>query len=192
VHHVGTKLNEGELAELEALALKRGVTHGELIRGLILGEVAREKEPAPAVRPSVELEEITVLRLLLTNVLPKLATGETMTLEAYKGIAAEMKPPLRTKSIGTKVSEAEFAALEARARGVGLTLSEWVRAVLLAMRWGWFSIQRTSKRHSSFGRVGPAVDLSGSRRTGRFVCLPRSAARSGFEQHLHRFCWRCG
>jgi hypothetical protein len=31
VHHVGTKLNAGELAELEALALKRGVTHGELI-----------------------------------------------------------------------------------------------------------------------------------------------------------------
>jgi hypothetical protein len=91
VHHVGTKLNAGELAELEALALKRGVTHGELIRGLILGEVAREKEPAPVVRPSVELEEITVLRLLLTNVLPKLATGETMTLEAYKGIVAEIK-----------------------------------------------------------------------------------------------------
>jgi hypothetical protein len=43
-----------------------------------------------------------------------------------------MKPPLLTKSIGTKVSEEEFAALEARARGVGLTLSEWVRDVLLS------------------------------------------------------------
>jgi hypothetical protein len=43
-----------------------------------------------------------------------------------------MKPPLRTKSIGTKVSEEEFAALEARARAVGLTLSEWVRDVLLS------------------------------------------------------------
>jgi hypothetical protein len=39
---------------------------------------------------------------------------------------------LRTKSIGTKVSEEEFAALEARARAVGLTLSEWVREALLA------------------------------------------------------------
>ncbi len=43
-----------------------------------------------------------------------------------------MKPPLRTKSVGTKVSEAEFAMLEERARANGLTLSEWVRDVLLA------------------------------------------------------------
>ncbi len=43
-----------------------------------------------------------------------------------------MKPPLRTKSVGTKVSEAEFAMLEERARASGLTLSEWVRDVLLA------------------------------------------------------------
>ena len=43
-----------------------------------------------------------------------------------------MKPPLRTKSVGTKVSEAEFALLEERARSSGLTLSEWVRDVLLA------------------------------------------------------------
>ena len=34
--------------------------------------------------------------------------------------------------MGTKVSEAEFALLEERARGVGLTLGEWVRDVLLA------------------------------------------------------------
>ncbi len=43
-----------------------------------------------------------------------------------------MKPPLRTKSVGTKVSEAEFAKLEERAQAAGLTLSEWVRDVLLA------------------------------------------------------------
>jgi hypothetical protein len=42
-----------------------------------------------------------------------------------------MKPPLRTKSVSTKVSEAEFALLEERARTSGLTLSEWVRGVLL-------------------------------------------------------------
>jgi hypothetical protein len=34
--------------------------------------------------------------------------------------------------VGTKVSEAEFALLEERARGAGLTLGEWVRDVLLA------------------------------------------------------------
>ncbi|MDR3751515.1 MAG: hypothetical protein P4K94_08525 [Terracidiphilus sp.] len=39
---------------------------------------------------------------------------------------------MRTKSIGTKVSEEEFAALEATARAADMTLSEWVRAVLLA------------------------------------------------------------
>jgi hypothetical protein len=42
------------------------------------------------------------------------------------------KPPLRTKSVGTKVSEAEFALLEERARGAGLRLAEWVREALLA------------------------------------------------------------
>ena len=45
-----------------------------------------------------------------------------------------MKPPLRTKSVGTKVSEEEFAALETRARTRKLTLSEWVRAELLEPR----------------------------------------------------------
>lgn len=43
-----------------------------------------------------------------------------------------MKPPLRTKSVGTKVSEAEFAVLEQLARASGLTLSEWTREILLA------------------------------------------------------------
>jgi len=43
-----------------------------------------------------------------------------------------MKAPLRTKSIGTKVSEEEFASLEECARQADMTLSEWVRAVLLA------------------------------------------------------------
>lgn len=44
-----------------------------------------------------------------------------------------MKLPLRTKSVGTKVSEEEFAMLEARAQAAGRTLSEWVRDVLLAV-----------------------------------------------------------
>jgi hypothetical protein len=42
-----------------------------------------------------------------------------------------MKPPLRTKSVGTKVSEAEFALFEERARGAGSRLAEWVQEVLL-------------------------------------------------------------
>jgi hypothetical protein len=43
-----------------------------------------------------------------------------------------VKPPLRTKTLGTKVSEEEFALLEAAASERGLTLSEWCRETLLA------------------------------------------------------------
>ena len=87
-HHVGTKLNEAELHEFEALAEKRKQSPSELIRGLVLGEIERDQQPP---RPSVELEEITALRLLVINVLPKLATGEKMTLETYQKIEAEVK-----------------------------------------------------------------------------------------------------
>jgi hypothetical protein len=40
--------------------------------------------------------------------------------------------PLRTKTLSTKVSEEEFAQLEAAASERGLTLSEWCRETLLA------------------------------------------------------------
>ena len=39
-----------------------------------------------------------------------------------------VKPPLRTKSIGFKVSEEEYAQLEAAAQAGGCTLGEWCRA----------------------------------------------------------------
>ena len=42
-----------------------------------------------------------------------------------------MKREVRSKSVGTKVSEAELRVLESRAERAGLTLSEWVRNVLL-------------------------------------------------------------
>ena len=42
-----------------------------------------------------------------------------------------VKPPLRTKTVGTKLSEPEYAQLEAVARERGLTVSEWCRTVLL-------------------------------------------------------------
>ena len=87
-NHVGTKLNEAELHEFEALAEHRKQTPSELIRGLVLGEIEREKHPP---RASVELEEIASLRLLLLNILPVLARGERMTNETYKQIEAEVK-----------------------------------------------------------------------------------------------------
>ena len=43
-----------------------------------------------------------------------------------------MKRALRTNSVGPTVSEAELRVLESRAAAAGLTLSEWVRDVLLA------------------------------------------------------------
>ena len=43
-----------------------------------------------------------------------------------------VKPPLRTKSIGFKVSEEEYAQLETAAQASGRTLGEWCREVVLA------------------------------------------------------------
>jgi hypothetical protein len=42
-----------------------------------------------------------------------------------------MKAAIRTKSIGTKVTETEYAQLELCASGEGLSISEWCRAILL-------------------------------------------------------------
>lgn len=42
-----------------------------------------------------------------------------------------VKPPLRTKSLGTKVSDAEYARLEALASARSQTISEFIRSVLL-------------------------------------------------------------
>jgi hypothetical protein len=69
-HHVGTKLNEGELHEFEALAERRKQSPSELIRGLVLGEIERDKQPAPELRPSVELEEITRQALSIGGEIP--------------------------------------------------------------------------------------------------------------------------
>lgn len=43
VHHVGTKLNEAELHELEVLVAKRKQTLAELIRGLVLREIEHDQ-----------------------------------------------------------------------------------------------------------------------------------------------------
>lgn len=42
-----------------------------------------------------------------------------------------VKPPLRTKSIGFKVSEEEYAQLETAAQASGRTLGEWCRETIL-------------------------------------------------------------
>ena len=42
-----------------------------------------------------------------------------------------VKPPLRRKSIGFKVSEEEYAQLETAAQASGRTLGEWCREAIL-------------------------------------------------------------
>jgi hypothetical protein len=56
-----------------------------------------------------------------------------------------MKRELRTRSVGTKVSDAELRVLESRAAAAGLTLSEWVRDVLLgsSVEMGTLAAERT-------------------------------------------------
>jgi len=88
VHHVGTKLNQAELRELEALAAKRKQTQAELIRGLVLRELEHDKT---GLRPSAEMVEITACRLLLVNLLGPLAKGQVVTSELFDGIVDMVK-----------------------------------------------------------------------------------------------------
>ena len=88
VHHVGTKLNQAEMHELEALAAKRKQTQAELIRGLVLREIEQDKTD---LRPSAEMVEITGCRLLLVNLLGPMAKGQSITQEVFDGIVDEVK-----------------------------------------------------------------------------------------------------
>jgi len=62
-----------------------------------------------------------------------------------------VKPPLRTKTLGTKVSEEEFAQLEAAASERGLTLSEWCRETLLA------NVNGQEEKSADSGRADQAL-----------------------------------
>jgi CRISPR/Cas system-associated protein Csm6 len=88
VHHVGTKLNETELHELEVLAARRRQTQAELIRRLVLREIEQDQK---GLRPSAEMVEITACRLLLVNLLGPLVKGQAMTSEVFDGIVDLVK-----------------------------------------------------------------------------------------------------
>jgi hypothetical protein len=62
-----------------------------------------------------------------------------------------VKPPFRTKTLGTKVSEEEFAQLEAAASERALTLSEWCRETLLA------SVNGQGEKSADAGRADQAL-----------------------------------
>ncbi|MHB1937466.1 MAG: hypothetical protein ACYCOR_12890 [Acidobacteriaceae bacterium] len=89
----GTKLNQQELRNLGVLAKRRGVRPGELIRNLILDELARD---AGTVAASTELTEIMGIRLMLTNLFRPLATGQKLTPEAFDNMVAEVKKRKRS------------------------------------------------------------------------------------------------
>ena len=59
-----------------------------------------------------------------------------------------VKPNLRTKSIGTKVSEEEYTRLEQAAQKASKTLGEWCREVMLSNATG----------HSAQPGGGPQVE----------------------------------
>ena len=103
--NVSSKLSRSETERFDALAKRRGQQRGELIRRLILDELSRDGgEPAA----SVELSEIVGLRLMLTNVLKPLATGQKITPEVFDGIMTEVKKRKRAVAVEAR-QEAERA-----------------------------------------------------------------------------------
>ena len=96
---VTTKLSPREVADIEGLARKHGLQRGEFIRQLILDELARDAGDPPV---SVELVEIIGLRLILTNLLKPLTTGQKITPEVFDGIIAEVKKHKRSLAIKTR------------------------------------------------------------------------------------------
>ena len=88
VHHVGTKLNETELRQLEVLAAKRKQTQAELIRGLVLREIEQDQQ---AFDLMPEIVEITACRLLVVNLLGPLLKGQVVTSEVFDGIVDMVK-----------------------------------------------------------------------------------------------------
>jgi Ribbon-helix-helix protein, copG family len=96
---VTTKLSSQEVEDIERLAKKHGLQRGEFIRQLILDELARDSGDPPV---SPELVEIIGLRLMLTNLLKPLTTGQKITPEVFDGIIAEVKKHKRGLAIKTR------------------------------------------------------------------------------------------
>ena len=96
---VTTKLSPQEVEDIERLARKHGLQRGEFIRQLILDELARDSGDPPV---SPELVEIIGLRLMLTNLLKPLTTGQKITPEVFDGTIAEVKKHKRGLAIKTQ------------------------------------------------------------------------------------------
>jgi hypothetical protein len=96
---VTTKLSPREVEDIEGLARKHGLQRGEFIRQLILDELACDSGDPPV---SPELVEIIGVRLMLTNLLKPLTTGQKITPEVFDGIIAEVKKHKRSLAIKTR------------------------------------------------------------------------------------------
>jgi hypothetical protein len=96
---VTTKLSPQEVEDIERLARKHRLQRGEFIRQLILDELARDSGDPPV---SPELVEIIGLRLMLTNLLKPLTTGQKITPEVFDGVIAEVKKHKRGLAIKTR------------------------------------------------------------------------------------------
>ena len=94
--NVSSKLSRTEAERLDSLAKKHGQQRGEFIRSLILAELTRDGGEPTA---SPELSEIVGLRLMLTNLLKPLATGQKITPEVFDGIMVEVKKRKRAVAI---------------------------------------------------------------------------------------------
>ncbi|MGH9565939.1 MAG: plasmid mobilization protein [Candidatus Angelobacter sp.] len=75
---IGTKVSDDEYAALEKLAEARGLTLGEWLRELVLGELIAH----PAEQ--IILAEILALRMLYLNTVQILGRGEELTIEKLR------------------------------------------------------------------------------------------------------------
>jgi hypothetical protein len=91
-----TKLNRKELTDFERLAKNRGMTPANLIRQLILRELRNETGETSV---SAELTETIGLRLMLTNLLKPIATGQKITPEIFDAIMAEVRKTKREVAV---------------------------------------------------------------------------------------------
>lgn len=104
LNHVGTKLNEAELKEFTALVDKWKQTPSELIRGLVLREIQKDKD---GPLPSPEMIEIVGTRLLLVNTIrPLLVAANAMPGEYFDRLLEQVA--------GLKVKVAQDLVHQAR------------------------------------------------------------------------------
>ncbi len=84
VFPVTAKLTKEELGRVTEFARSQGLARGEWIRDVIL------KEMRKGSASDLSLAEILGVRLLLVNVLRPLATGQTLTPEAFDKLLDEI------------------------------------------------------------------------------------------------------